>query len=257
MLQHPTLDQLKQLKLSGMAHAFAELRDNPQADELDHAQWLALLLDREEADRNDRRLTYRLRNARLRHADAAIEDIDYRTPRRLNKSLFQQLAQGKWIAQKHNLIIGGPTGIGKSWLSCALGQKACRDDFSVLYKRIPKMFAELEMGRADGRYPRLFRALVKPNLLILDDWGPDRLNADQRRDLMEIVEDRYQNASILITSQLPVDKWHEVIGEPTFADAILDRIIHNAHRIELDGPSMRKIKADKNKPENVDQNGEK
>jgi DNA replication protein DnaC len=177
MLQHPTLDQLKQLKLSGMAHAFAELRDNPQADELDHAQWLALLLDREEADRNDKRLTYRLRNAKLRHVDAAIEDVDYRTPRRLNKFLFQQLAQGKWIAQKHNLIIGGPTGIGKSWLSCALGQKACRDDFSVLYKRIPRMFAELEMGRADGRYPRLFRALVKPNLLILDDWGPDRLNA--------------------------------------------------------------------------------
>lgn len=257
MLQHPTLDQLKQLKLSGMAHAFAELRDNPQADELDHAQWLALLLDREEADRNDRRLTYRLRNAKLRHADAAIEDVDYRTPRRLNKSLFQQLALGKWIAQKNNLIIGGPTGIGKSWLACALGQKACRDDFSVLYKRIPKMFAELQVGRADGRYLRLFRALVKPNLLILDDWGPDRLNAEQRRDLMEIVEDRYQNASILITSQLPVDKWHEVIGEPTFADAILDRIIHNAHRIELDGPSMRKIKADKNKLENIDQNGEK
>jgi DNA replication protein DnaC len=257
MLQHPTLDQLKQLKLSGMAHAFAELRDNPQADELDHAQWLALLLDREEADRNDKRLTYRLRNAKLRHVDAAIEDVDYRTPRRLNKSLFQQLAQGKWIAQKYNLIIGGPTGIGKSWLSCALGQKACRDDFSVLYKRIPRMFAELEMGRADGRYPRLFRALVKPNLLILDDWGPDRLNADQRRDLMEIVEDRYQNASILITSQLPVDKWHEVIGEPTFADAILDRIIHNAHRIELDGPSMRKIKASKYKTEDIDQNREK
>jgi DNA replication protein DnaC len=257
MLQHPTLDQLKQLKLSGMAHAFAELRDNPQADELDHAQWLALLLDREEADRNDKRLTYRLRNAKLRHVDAAIEDVDYRTPRRLNKFLFQQLAQGKWIAQKHNLIIGGPTGIGKSWLSCALGQKACRDDFSVLYKRIPRMFAELEMGRTDGRYPRLFRALVKPNLLILDDWGPDRLNADQRRDLMEIVEDRYQNASILITSQLPVDKWHEVIGEPTFADAILDRIIHNAHRIELDGPSMRKIKASKYKTEDIDQNREK
>ena len=257
MLQHPTLDQLKHLKLTGMAHAFAELRENPQADELDHAQWLALLLDREEADRNDRRLTYRLRSARLRHADAAIEDVDYRTPRRLNKSLFQQLAQGKWIARKQNLIIGGPTGVGKSWLSCALGQKACRDDFSVLYKRIPRMFTELEMGRADGRYPRLFRALVKPSLLILDDWGPDRLNADQRRDLMEIVEDRYQNASILITSQLPVDKWHEVIGDPTFADAILDRIIHNAHRIELNGPSMRKVIADKNKPENIDHDREK
>lgn len=245
MLSHPTLDQLKTLKLTGMAQAFADLRDNPQAEELAHDQWLALLLDREEAIRNDRRLTYRLRNARLRHAEASVEDVDYRSPRRLDKSLFQQLARGKWIAQKQNLIITGQCGVGKSWLACALGQKACRDDYSVLYKRLPRMFAELEMGRADGRYPRLFRALTKPNLLILDDWGPEKLNADQRRDLMEIVEERYQNASILITSQLPVDKWHDIIGEPTFADAILDRIVHNAHRIDLDGPSMRKTMAAK------------
>ena len=129
-------------------------------------------------------------------------------------------------------------------IACALGQKACRDDFSVLYKRIPRMFAELEMGRADGRYPRLFRALTRANLLILDDWGPDRLNPDQRRDLMEIVEDRYNNAAILVTSQLPLAKWHDVIGEPTFADAILDRIVHNAHRIDLVGPSMRKAIAE-------------
>jgi DNA replication protein DnaC len=240
MLSHPTLDQLKQLKLHGMARAFAEFSDNPQAGELHHAEWLALLLDREAAERDDRRLTYRLRNARLHHLDAAIEDIDYRTPRRLDKALVQQLARGQWIAAKQNLIIIGPCGVGKSWLACALGQKACRDDYSVLYKRLPRMFAELEMGRADGRYPRLFRTLTKANLLILDDWGPERLSAEQRRDLMEIVEDRYQNAATLITSQLPLAKWHEVIGEPTFADAILDRIVHNAHRIELDGPSMRK-----------------
>ncbi len=246
MLQHPTLDQLNQLRLHGMARAFAELRDNPQAGELEHAQWLALLLDREEAERNDRRLTYRLRAARLRHANACIEDIDYRTQRRLDKALFEQLARGEWIARKQNLIITGPCGVGKSWLACALGHKACRDDQSVLYKRVPRMFAELETGRADGRYPRLFRALTRTKLLILDDWGPDRLNADQRRDLMEIVEDRYQNASILITSQLPLAKWHDVIGEATYADAILDRIVHNAHRINLDGPSMRKIEADKN-----------
>ena len=192
MLHHPTLDQLRHLKLHGMARAFAELGDNAQAGELDHAQWLALLLDREEAERNDRRLTYRLRNARLRHPDACIEDVDYRAPRRLDKALFQQLTTGQWITRKQNLIITGPCGVGKSWLACALGQKACRDDFSVLYKRIPRMFAELEMGRADGRYPRLFRALTRANLLILDDWGPDRLNPDQRRDLMEIVEDRQQ-----------------------------------------------------------------
>jgi DNA replication protein DnaC len=253
MLSHPTLDQLKNLKLHGMARAFAELGDNPQAGELDHAQWLALLLDREEAERDDRRLTYRLRNARLRHADAAIEGIDYRTPRRLDKALVQQLARGQWIARKQNLIIIGPCGVGKSWLACALGQKACRDDYSVLYKRLPRMFAELELGRADGRYPRLFRALTKANLLILDDWGPERLNTEQRRDLMEIIEDRYQNAATLITSQLPLAKWHEVIGEPTFADAILDRIVHNAHKIELDGPSMRKIEADKNRPTTIDQ----
>jgi len=250
MLQHPTLDQLKSLKLTGMAQAFADLKDNTDAEELAHGEWLALLLDREEAIRNDRRLTYRLRNARLRHATASFEDVDYRSPRRLDKSLFQQLARGKWVSQKQNLIIVGPCGIGKSWLACALGQKACRDDYSVLYKRLPRMFAELEMGRADGRYPRLFRALTKPNLLILDDWGPEKLNPDQRRDLMEIVEERYQNASILITSQLPVDKWHDVIGEPTFADAILDRIVHNAHRLELNGPSMRKTMAAKT----IDQN---
>ncbi len=253
MLQHPTLDQLRQLKLHGMARAFMELEHNPQADELDHAQWLALLLDREQAERSDRRLTYRLRNARLRHPDACVEDVDYRTPRKLDKALFQQLATGQWIARKQNLIITGPCGVGKSWLACALGQMACRNDHAVLYKRLPRMFAELEIGRADGRYPRLFNMLSKANLLILDDWGPDRLNAEQRRDLMEIVEERYLNAATLITSQLPVAEWHQVIGEPTFADAILDRIVHNAHRINLDGPSMRQIKADKIDPADIDQ----
>lgn len=261
MLQHPTLDQLKHLKLLGMAHAFAELRDNATADEMDHAQWLALLLDREQAERDDRRLTYRLRNARLRHNDACIEDVDYRAPRHLDKALYQQLAQGQWISRKQNLIITGPCGVGKSWLACALGQKACRDDRSVLYKRVTKMFGELEMGRADGRYPRLFKALTKVDLLILDDWGPERLTPDQRSDLMEVVEDRYQNASIMITSQLPLEKWHDVIGDPTFADAILDRIVHNAHRLSLDGPSMRKLKADKtdikNRDEKIDETGEK
>ncbi len=257
MLHHPTLDQLKQLRLQGMADAFTEMQANPQADELAHPEWLALLLDRETAERNNRRLQYRLRNARLRHAGACVEDVDYRTPRRLDRALFQQLADGKWLREHRNLIIVGPCGVGKTWLACALGNKACRDDFSVLYKRVPRLFAELEIGRGDGRYPRIFRALVRANLLILDDWGPDRLTGQQRRDLLEIFEDRYGNASTLITSQLPIDKWHQVIGDPTFADAILDRIVHNAYRLKLEGESMRKLKAHKSAKEPVDQNNGK
>ena len=246
MLHHPTFDQLRELRLAGMAAAFTEMQGNPQAEQLGHPEWLALLLDREAAERQSRRLLYRLRNARLRHSQASIEDVDYRFPRCLDRSLFQQLTTGNWIAEKHNLIIVGPCGIGKSWLACALGQMACRQDRSVLYKRVPRLFAELEMGRGDGRYPRLFRALTRAELLILDDWGPERLNADQRRDMLEIIEDRHGTAATLITSQLPVASWHEVIGEPTFADAILDRIVHNAYRLELDGESLRKHR---NKPD--------
>jgi len=243
MLTHPTLDQLRELRLTGMAQAFAEMRDNPEAEQLDHAEWLALLLDREAAERHSRRLLYRLRNARLRHSQASIEDIDYRAPRRLDRSLFKQLATGKWIAEKRDLLILGPCGIGKSWLACALGQMACRQDRSVLYKRLPRLFAELEMGRGDGRYPRIFRQITRAELLILDDWGPERLNPDQRRDLLEIIEDRHGATATIITSQLPVSAWHEIIGEPTFADAILDRIVHNAYRLELDGESLRKPRA--------------
>lgn len=245
MLTHPTLDQLKGLKLDGMADAFLELQTQDQAGDLGHAEWLALLLDREAANRNTKRFKTRLRTAKLRHVGASIEDVDYRTPRKLDKSLFQQLVTCRWIADHRNLLVTGPCGIGKTWLSCALGQKACQHDHTVLYKRVPRLFAELELAHGDGRFPRLFRSLVKADLLILDDWGPDRLNAGQRRDLMEIVEDRYGSGSTLITSQLPVDKWHDVIGEPTFADAILDRLVHNAYRLELDGPSMRKLKRKK------------
>lgn len=240
MLRHPTLDQLQHLRLHGMAGAFVELQDNQEAGELPHADWLALLLDREAAERSNRRLQTRLRTARLRHPDACIEDVDHRTPRRLDRALFRQLATGKWIEEHRNLIILGPTGVGKSWLACALGQKACRDDFSVLYKRVPRMFAELELGRGDGRFPRMFRALVQADLLILDDWGPETMNPDQRRDLLEIFEDRYGARSTLVTSQIPLDQWHQVIGDPTLADAILDRLVHNAYRLELQGESLRK-----------------
>jgi DNA replication protein DnaC len=202
------------------------------------------LLDRESANRQTRRFQSRLRAARLRHNQASVEDVDYRTPRRLDKALFQQLATSRWIAEHRNLLVTGPCGIGKSWLACALAQKACRDGYTVHYARVPRLFADLELAHGDGRFPRLFRILVKSDLLVLDDWGPDRLSASQRRDLMEIVEDRYGRGATLITSQLPVSTWHEVIGEPTLGDAILDRIVHNAYRLDLDGPSMRKVKAD-------------
>jgi DNA replication protein DnaC len=243
MLTHPTLDQLRALKLDGMVQAFIQLEAQEETHNLSHAEWLALLLDCEAADRGTRRFHTRLRAARLRHSQATVEDVDYRTPRRLDKSLFQQLVTCRWIAEHRGLLITGPCGVGKSWLSCALAQKACRDGYTVHYARVPRLFADLDLAHGDGRFARLFRMLVKVDLLILDDWGPDRLSASQRRDLMEIVEDRHGRGSILITSQLPVPSWHEVIGEPTLADAILDRIIHNAYRLELDGPSMRKLKA--------------
>ena len=243
MLMHPTLDQLRAFNLDGMADAFTELQAQDAAKDLGHAEWLGLLLDREAANRNTKRVQSRLRSAKLRHGQASVEDVDFRAARQLDKALFQQLASCRWIAEHRNLLITGPCGVGKSWLSCALAQKACRDGYSVHYARVPRLFADLELAHGDGRFTKLFRTLVKADLLILDDWGPDRLSANQRRDLMEIVEDRYGRGSTLITSQLPTTTWHEVIGEPTFADAILDRIVHNAYRLALDGPSMRKIKA--------------
>lgn len=251
MLDHPTLDQLRSLKLDGMAEAFAELQDRDGTADLTHAEWLGLLIDRESASRDTKRFESRMRSARLRHVGASPEDVDYRARRGLDKALFQDLLTGKWIAEKRNLIITGPCGVGKTWLACALTQAACRSGTTALYKRLPRLFGELELAHGDGRFPRLFKALTKTQLLILDDWGPDRLSSSQRRDLMEIVEDRYQAGSTIITSQLPLSTWHDVIGEPTFADAILDRVVHNAYRLELSGQSMRKTKANGDQtPEN-------
>src|ERR1700719_842670 len=215
---------MHQLGLAGMARAFTELEANPQSADLAHAEWLALLLDREATDRYERRLRARLRFARLRH-QAAVEDVDYRAARGLDRSLFQALIAGRWIDEAQNLIIEGPAGVGKSWLACALGHKACRDNRSVLYQAARRVFGHLALARGAGRYPRLMRALGGVKLLILDDWGLEPLGPEQRHDMLEIVEDRYGRGATLITSQIPVDRWHDLIGEPTLADAILDRII--------------------------------
>jgi DNA replication protein DnaC len=239
LLTHPTLDQLNQLGLAGMAQAFTELEAAGDAATLSHADWLALLLDRELSHRRDKRLAARLRYARLRQ-HAIIEDVDYRAPRGLDRALFQKLAGGEWSDAHDNLILCRPTGVGKSWLACALGHKACRDNRSVLYQRVPKLFAELALARGDGRYARILRGLAAAQLLILDDWGLEPLDAGARHDLYEILEERYGRRSTILTSQIPVDKWHAVIGDPTYADAILDRLVHNAHRINLAGDSLRR-----------------
>jgi DNA replication protein DnaC len=255
MLTNPTLDQMHALGLAGMAAAFRDMADQPNAAELSREEWLGLMLDREASLRADRRLTNRLRAARLRFAEASIEDIDFTTPRGLDRRTVMALAQGGWLKAHDNLIVCGQTGTGKTWLACAFGRQAARQDHSVLYVRTPRLFEDLAMARLDGRFPRLVDKLAKVQLLILDDWGTHGLTSQQRLDLLEIFEERYRRRSTLITAQVPVAQWHDLIGEATIADAILDRIVHNAHRITLTGESMRKAKnaADLtklNRPEN-------
>lgn len=241
MLNHPTQDLMQSLGFEGMAKGFRDLQNDPESQALDHQEWLGLLLGYEATSRQQKRFERRLRAAKLRQA-ATVEDVDYRTSRGLDRGLFQKLATNDWIRDRRNLLITGPCGIGKSYLACALGHKACRDDLSVVYHRAPRLFAALALARGDGRYARVLRSIARTRLLIIDDWGPEPLNADQRRDLLEIVEDRYDAGSILITSQLPTENWHDIIGDPTIADAILDRIVHNAYRIELSGESLRKTR---------------
>ena len=242
MLTHPTLDMLRDLGLHGMAKGFQDLDAQPEARTLGHGEWLAILLEQEATLRRQKRFEARARAARLRH-DAQVEDVDFRAERGLDRALFLKLAGCDWGRQRHGLLITGPAGVGKSWLACALGQKACREDFSVAYHRAPRLFAALALARGDGRYARMLKVLARTDLLILDDWGPEKLSDDQRRDLLEIIEDRYERRSTIVTSQVPVDRWYEIIGNPTIADAILDRVVHNAYRIELGGESMRKQRA--------------
>jgi DNA replication protein DnaC len=239
MLHHPTLDQLHELGLHGLAKGFQDLASNPEAAALGHAEWLGLLLDHEITLRRQKRFEARAKRARLRQA-ATVEDVDFRAVRGLDRSLFLKLAGCGWIRESRHVLITGPTGIGKSWLACALGHNACRENLSVLYQRLPRLFASLALARGDGRYATVQRSLARVNLLILDDWGPEPLTAEQRRDLLEIIEDRYGTGSLLITSQAPVTRWYEIVADPTLADAILDRVVHNAYRLELTGESLRK-----------------
>lgn len=242
MLTHPTYEKLQDLRLTGMLKALQEQDNASDVDSLTFEERLGLLLDREATERHTRRLKTRLRKAKLRH-QAAVEDIDYRHPRRLDKNLTLSLAGCQWIKEHQNLIITGPTGIGKTWLACAFAQKACREGYNALYTRLPRLVQDIGIARADGRYPKLMKDLSKTDLLILDDWGLNPLTEEQRRDLLEVLEDRHQIRSTLVTSQLPVDKWHEYLGDPTLADAIMDRLVHNAHRMALEGDSMRKQNA--------------
>ena len=239
MLHHPTLDKLQTLRLTGMHQALIDQLRLPDSESLSFEERLGLLVDREMTSREDRRLQTRLRKARLKQS-ACIEDLDYRSARGLDKALMAQLAGCQWVREGLNLIINGPTGVGKTWIACALAHNACREGYSAQYLRLPRLFEDLALAHGDGRFPKLMNSLAKTDLIILDDWGLAKLTAEQRRDLLELIDDRHANRSTIVTSQLPVDHWHEVIGDPTLADAILDRLVHNAYRINLKGESMRK-----------------
>ena len=239
MLNHPTLDRLDELKLTGMRRALEEQLAMPDCRTMSFEDRFGLLVDREIAVRHNRRLSLRLNKAKLRQ-NASIEDIDFRHPRGLDKTLMLSLADCRWVAHHDNCLVTGPTGAGKTYLACALAHKACREGYSVLYHRLPRLFQELAVARGDGRYPRVLRALARVELLVLDDWGTLSLADEQRRDLFEVLEDRYDRRSTLVASQLPLKHWHETLGDPTLADAILDRLVHNAHKLELKGDSMRK-----------------
>jgi len=238
MLTHPTIEKLQALHLTAMATAFDQQRSSSAHAELPFEDRFGLLVDTEWIAREQRRLTQRLRNAKLRYP-ASLEDIDFTTPRGLQREVVLSLGTGAWIRDRHNLVITGPTGIGKSWLASAFVQSACRHGFTATYVRAPRLLHELAVSRGDGTYARVLVRLAKLDLLAIDDWLLAALTEAERRDLLEVIEDRSERASTLIASQLPPTAWHAAIGEPSVADAICDRLIHRAHRLTLKGPTMR------------------
>jgi DNA replication protein DnaC len=227
------------MKLNGMAEAFREQLQQPHMDELVFEERFGLLVDRQWTWKEDRRMRRLLKDAKLK-INACIEDIDYKSPRGIDKSVMMNLISCDWIRNHQNLIITGPTGVGKTFLCCALANSACRSGYPALYTRAPRLFQELAIARADGSYPKLMNKLAKTKLLAIDDLGLAPMTDPERRDLLEVIEDRQGTASTLVTSQLPIESWHDNIGDPIIADAILDRLIHSAHRINLKGDSMRR-----------------
>lgn len=234
-----TVEKLISMKLHGMAEAVQEQMKNSAYKELSFGERLGMLVDREMDSRQDRKLRALLTKARFRYPGASIEDINFRAKRGISKDVILKLSQNGWIKDKRNMIITGSTGVGKTYFACALGNSACRAGISTYYVRLTRLFQELKISRADGSYGKVLHKLSRTNLLIVDDWGLSPLSDTERIDFLEIMEDRYNVRSTIISSQIPVDKWHDLIGEPTIADAICDRLIHNAHKIKLTGKSMR------------------
>jgi DNA replication protein DnaC len=238
MLNEQTHQKLTAMKLSGMAAAFDEQLKERGNDQLSFEERFGLMVEREWSERQQRRLKRRLGSAKLREA-ACVEDINYRHSRNLDRSVIQRLSTCRWVAEHENVVISGATGLGKTWLGCALANRACREGYSALYARLPRLFHALQIARADGSYIKELARLAKADVLVLDDLGLSPIGEVERRDLLEVLEDRHGVRSTVVTSQIPVKKWHETIGDPTIADAFIDRLLHRAHRIELKGPSMR------------------
>jgi DNA replication protein DnaC len=239
MLNEPTIEKLQGMKLYGMADGFRGQLESAEFHPLSFEERFALLVDQQWLWKQNRAFERRLQAAKLKQK-AVIEDINYQHPRGLDRKLVRSLASSEWVRQKLNIVFTGPTGVGKSWIGCALAQKACRDGFSVLHKKISELFRELATAQVDGSIGRMLVRLAQIDVLLLDDFAMAPLKDSQRRDFLEICDDRYQRRSLILTSQMPISHWHEQIGDPTVADSILDRILHNAYRIELKGESLRK-----------------
>jgi DNA replication protein DnaC len=228
------------MRLGTMADAWLAQREDPKIHELDFDTRFAMLVDAEQLSRDNKRLTRALREAKLRIPNACLEDLEFAPHRDLDRAVVRQLATCSWIASHANVIITGATGTGKSYVACALAQQACRSGYRAAYRRMPRLLEELTLAHADGTYTRLLGRLAKVDVLVLDDWGIAPLRDQERRDLLEIVEDRHGARATILTSQLPVENWHDYVGDPTIADALLDRVVHTAHRIKLKGPTRRK-----------------